>query len=166
MSYTPPAHGACDFNFTLSYSAPAHGSVNFAFTSEIIYTYVPSGGVVFAGTGLWNRTRSPIASGGLTFAGSAPTHPTIVRVYVPSGGFTFAGLGLYNPAYTFTYVTSGGGLIFSGAALIAIVKKAIVSGGIQLGGSGHTFKTYIYPYRYVDYFSIGHENHQRRGWST
>jgi hypothetical protein len=163
MSYTPPAHGACDFNFTLSYTPPVHGSVNFNFISEIIYTYVPSGGMTFGGAAGWKQIKLYIPSGGITFAGAALTNGSRTTTYTPSGGIQFGGTGPFSKLFVVTYTPSGG-LVFDGTANLGRVKVVAVSGGFILNGEGNPFKTFVYNYPGPNPFVFGKDPRQRIHW--
>lgn len=165
MAYTPPAHGAVNFNFILSYSAPAHGAVNFDFSASITHTYTPTGGIVFGGSAPVSKIKVPVISGGITFGGAASTGRFVQFTYVPSGGITFGGAATYSHSITHTYTPSGG-ITFGGTAAIAIIKAYVTQGGgITFGGTSPTEQLYIYPYRIVDPFALGRDNFKRREWS-
>lgn len=142
MSYTPPAHGAVNFDFTGSYTAPAHGAVNFAFTP---------GGVTLALTGVGSTTvvGTPGVSGSVAQPGVSST----LAVGSVSVGYTAALTGLAatgavgNTAYSDTISgqadalgTSAGGYAGTlGASLTFALTGMAATGAVGSASTAQDF---------------------------
>jgi hypothetical protein len=101
----------------VTYTAPAAtGGMTFAGSATWSRTRasVTSGGLTFAGTGAWSRTKAATASGGSQFAGAATTSRLKVYGYTPSGGIQSGGTGLWSRIRTATIAAAG--YVFGGIA--------------------------------------------------
>lgn len=116
------------------------------------HTITPSGGVAFAGSGVYQYARTHDVSGGVQLAGSAALKAT--RIHDVSGGVQFSGTSTFNVSRdivpdggvqlggsaTQTNVRVhdvSGGLSFSGAAGMQATRVLSPSGGLSLGGTGN-----------------------------
>jgi len=97
----------------------------------VTYTYVGSGGIIFAGAGDEKFTFTYAISGGLVTGGSGTEK--FSWTYGVSGGIVFSGSD--SDSRTWLY-TPDGGIIFGGSAIEKITQAYTVSGGVIFGGSG------------------------------
>lgn len=79
----------------------------------VTYTYLPTGGITFAGTAPRLYAKTFNVSGGVVFGGAATTTHATVFTYVATGGLVFAGVAPHSRTKAYQPI---GNILFDGAA--------------------------------------------------
>lgn len=126
MSYTPPAHGAVDFDFTGSYTPPAHGSTDFDFGSAPPGTAITGvAGTGAAGTVGKSRTIALTGAAGTSHVGTVSASSAAGTAI--TGNAATGAAGTAHAAHTVT---------LTGAAAATAVGTVTVLTGINIALTG------------------------------
>ena len=114
----------------------------FQIDSAVSYTITPSGGVVFSGAVVEQRSRAYVVSGGITFSGVLELIRS--KLYDVSGNVSFSGTAPITFGSSGNFViTPSGGITFSGASEQTRTRQYTPLGGIDFTGDVPLIKTKI-----------------------